>query len=145
MTEQTGTDYQRIADDIRARISSGEYRVGDAIPSTPKLIQQYGVSKTPVRQAVDLLRTEGVLIGQSGKAVYVRAMPDEAAAEMRDLKLLGETVAELKRRTEGYAELREVVYRVEDNLRALYAKQAFTYPDDEQAGGKRRDRAVGHG
>jgi GntR family transcriptional regulator len=144
VAETSGPDYLRITDDIRDRIRSGEYTVGAAIPSTPRLEKQYGVSKTPVRQAVDQLRREGILTGQSGKGVYVKAMPEDAAAEQRDLKALSETVAELKRRTEGYAELEKTVSRLEDNLRELYGKFGYDYRDE----GPREptpERAIGHG
>jgi DNA-binding GntR family transcriptional regulator len=142
VAETSGPDYQRIADDLLERIRSGEYAVGTAIPSTPRLEKQYGVSKTPVRQAVDQLRRDGVLTGQSGKAVYVRAMPDAAAAELRDLRALGEAVAERKCRTEGYTDLEKTVSRLEANLRELYGKTAFDYPDDEDG---QQERMVRHG
>lgn len=85
-----GPSWDVIAKDIRARIASGEYRAGEPIPSTAKLMEQHGTSKGPVRQAVDALKSEGALIGHGGKAVYVTGAPvatDEAdvAAHLRDL------------------------------------------------------------
>lgn len=144
VTETSGPDYQRIADDLLNKIRSGEYPVGAPIPSTPRLEQEYGVSKTPVRQAVDLLRREGVLAGQSGKAVYVRALPDEAAAGARDLKALAGEVAELKRRVHDNGELWEIVSRIEANLRELYAKTAYEYPGEEPSGPP-PERVIRHG
>ena len=143
MTEASGPDYQRIADDIRAKVRSGEYPVGAAIPSTPRLEKQYGVSKTPVRQAVDQLRREGILAGQSGKAVYVRAMPEAAAAEQRDLKALAGQLAELKRRVRDNGELWDFVSRIEANLIELYGKTGFDYPDHEASG--QQERTARHG
>lgn len=145
VTEQGDLDHERVANGILSRIASGEYEVGKLIPSTKQLEQQYRVSQTTARKAVVRLQGEGVLEGRPGKGVAVRAMPDEAALETRDLKALAETVAELKRRTEGYAELEKTVSRLEDNLRNLYARQAFIYPDSEQDSDKRQDRRVGHG
>ena len=145
MTETAGPDYQRVYDDIRSKVSSGEYPVAAAIPSTPKLQEQYGgMSKTPVRQAVDLLKREGVLDGRPGKGVYVKAMPDAAAAGMRDLKAICEQVAELAKRVAGDDELRETVHRIESNLIELYGKTGFTYPADDAMNG-RRERTARHG
>lgn len=141
MTEDAGPFYQRIADDIRARIISGEYQVGAPIPSTPKLEQQHGVSKTAVRQAVEQLRAEGILAGHPGKAVYVRAKPDEAAAGQRDVAALAAEVAELKRRVRDDDDLREIVSRIEDNLVELYGRTGHDYPHPREADGQQKRRA----
>ena len=103
------------------------------------------MSKTPVRQAVDLLRREGVLAGQSGKAVYVKAMPEAAAAEQRDLKALGERVAGLARRLEDYEELRDTVGRLETNLMELYGKTAYDYPGHGDADEQQQHGGARHG
>lgn len=144
MTDAFGPLYQRVADDIRARIISGEYAVGTPIPSTPKLGEQHGVSKTVVRKAVDQLCAAGILAGQPGKAVYVRALPEEAAAGQRDLAALAGEVAELKRRVHGDSELREIVSRIEGNLIELYGKTGYDYPGRETARPE-RDRRTRHG
>lgn len=145
MTDRIGPSHQLVADDIRARITSGEYEVGAPIPSTKKLVAQYEMSPTVVRHAVERLRADGVLIGHPGKAVYVRAKPGDAAVAGRDLKALTETVAELKRRTEGYTELEQAVSRLESNLMDLYARFGFEYSQSRQAGRKQQDEAMSHG
>lgn len=145
VTEHGGPSYQRVADDIRARIISGEYAVGAPIPSTPKLEEQYGVSKTVVRGAVDQLRAAGILAGHPGKAVYVHAVPDEAAAGQRDLKALGKQVAELKERVRDNEELREIVSRIEGNLIELYGKTGYDYPGTSDNGQQEQHRRARHG
>ena len=52
-------DHRRIANDIRARITSGDLRPGDQLPSITQLKQRYGVSATPVKNALLVLQTEG--------------------------------------------------------------------------------------
>jgi GntR family transcriptional regulator len=84
-----GPSWDAIAKDIRARIRSGEYPVGEPIPSTVKLADQYDVSKGPVRQAIDALRAEGILAGRPGKGVYVIAVP---ASDDGDLAALAAQV-----------------------------------------------------
>lgn len=141
MTDRIGPLYQQVADDIRARILRGEYPVGAPIPSTPKLGEQYGVSKTVVRWAVDQLRADGILTGQPGKAVYVKALPEEAAAGRRDLAALAREVAELKRRVRDNSDLHEIVSRIEGNLIELYGMTGNSYPSGE----REPDRRVRHG
>lgn len=80
-----GPSHDVIAKDIRERIRSGEYPVGEPIPSTAALMDQHDVSKGPVRQAIEALKTEGLLLGRPGKGVYVIAIP---ASEDGDLAAL---------------------------------------------------------
>lgn len=63
--------YRRIVDDIKSKIETGELQPGDQLPSMRLLQEQYGVGSTAVRNALLLLRTEGVVEGHQGKGVYV--------------------------------------------------------------------------
>ena len=132
MADIPGPLYQQVADDIRTRIVSGEYPVGTPIPSTLKLGERHGVSQTVVRKAVEQLRDEGVLVGQPGKAVYVKALPEQAAAGRRDLAALADEVAGV----------RDWLTRVETNLMELYGKTGYDYPGESPG---ERDRRIGHG
>jgi len=63
--------YQQLADAIRRQIRSGDLAVGDQIPSEAELIDQYGVGRNTVRQAVGLLRTENLVRTTHGRGTYV--------------------------------------------------------------------------
>src|SRR5690349_19413787 len=100
--------YRHIADDLRARISRGDYPIGAAIPSTSQLCEMYSVSATAARAAVTELRSEGLVRGQPGKAVYVVATPEAITAERvdlddvrRDVDGLSKKVGQLARRVDG--------------------------------------------
>jgi GntR family transcriptional regulator len=67
--------YLDVADDLRKKIAAGTYPVGAEVPSTSRLMEQYEVSVTVVRAAIRELRTEGLVLGQPGKGVYVQAEP----------------------------------------------------------------------
>jgi DNA-binding GntR family transcriptional regulator len=62
---------QRIADELREQIESGTLHPGDKIPSANELMVTYGCSITPVRRAVDQLKTLGLVVGHAGMGVYV--------------------------------------------------------------------------
>lgn len=63
---------QQIIDDIIEMVRSGQLAPGDPIPSAAQLIRQYApISITPVRQAIDHLKTRELLVGAVGRAVYV--------------------------------------------------------------------------
>jgi GntR family transcriptional regulator len=64
--------YIQIADDLRSRIIDGEQRGGDRLPTEAELMADYGVSRIVVRQAIEVLRSEGLVVTQRGKGTYVR-------------------------------------------------------------------------
>lgn len=68
--------YARVADDLRARIVKGTLPVGAELPSTARLMEEFDVSVTVVRAAVRELRSEGLVLGQPGKAVFVQRTPE---------------------------------------------------------------------
>ncbi len=59
--------YRQLAIKLKCDISSGVYRVGDAIPSQLQLGTQFGVSQITVRKAVDLLEQEGYIRKGNGR------------------------------------------------------------------------------
>jgi GntR family transcriptional regulator len=64
--------YRQVARDIREKIQSGEYHAGDQLPSERDLVDSYGVSRPTIRDAVGLLRAEGVLVAEHGRGVFVK-------------------------------------------------------------------------
>jgi GntR family transcriptional regulator len=64
--------HERIADELRRRIATGELRSGDPLPSEHRLCSAYGVSRGTVRQALAALRAEGAIGGGRGKPPVVR-------------------------------------------------------------------------
>jgi GntR family transcriptional regulator len=64
--------YRQVADDLRARIAAGEYQQGARLPSERELIEVYAVSRPTIRDAVGLLRTEGVVIAEHGRGLFVK-------------------------------------------------------------------------
>ncbi len=48
--------YEQIVEQIEARIRNGELKPGDQLPSERELAEQFGVSRTAVREAIKALR-----------------------------------------------------------------------------------------
>lgn len=63
--------YVAIARDLREKISQGELRPGDQIPTEKALMEEYGVSVTAVRSAIQQLRGEGLIVSRQGKGSFV--------------------------------------------------------------------------
>nr|WP_055505518.1 GntR family transcriptional regulator [Nonomuraea pusilla] len=68
-----GPLHERVAADLRRRISAGELPVGSALPSESQLCEQWGASRGPVRQALATLRAEGLIGGGRGRPPVVRS------------------------------------------------------------------------
>jgi GntR family transcriptional regulator len=64
--------YRQIADRLRAAIDSGELRPGDRLPSEAELRQHYNVARMTARQAIQELRSEGRVVAEHGRGVFVR-------------------------------------------------------------------------
>ncbi|MEZ4527659.1 MAG: PLP-dependent aminotransferase family protein [Desulfobacterales bacterium] len=64
--------YQSIAGEIRSRISAGEYRPGEKIPSVRKMAEEFGCSKLTVQKAYEKLKKDGFLENIVGSGSFVR-------------------------------------------------------------------------
>jgi DNA-binding GntR family transcriptional regulator len=71
--------YSQLARLLREKIVGGEFRPGARIPSVPKLTETFGVASMTVRQAIDQLTKEGVVVRERGRGTFVKP-PDVASA-----------------------------------------------------------------
>ncbi|WP_171162021.1 GntR family transcriptional regulator [Streptomyces sp. I05A-00742] len=67
--------YEQIADSLRQRITDGEFRPGDLLPSGRDLCEQWGVSRATVNKALDMLRADGVVVARQGLGCRVTDVP----------------------------------------------------------------------
>src|SRR5918995_41727 len=76
----------QVADMLVEMISSGEYGAGDRLPPERILVEQLGVSRTVVREALNLLETRGLIRVEHGRGAIVSA--DGADALQNNLEFL---------------------------------------------------------
>lgn len=74
MTSREPT-YRLIARRIRDRITTGQLRPGDKLPPQRLLAEEHEVSEILIRQALDILRNEGIIESRRGSGSYVRERP----------------------------------------------------------------------
>jgi len=65
--------YKQVADALRAAIRGGQLKDGQLLPSETELMEQYGVSRNSGRNAVAVLRAEGLVVTEHGRGTFVRA------------------------------------------------------------------------
>jgi GntR family transcriptional regulator, transcriptional repressor for pyruvate dehydrogenase complex len=73
---------ERVAQEIRERILSGELQQGDELPSETQLVSRFGVSRPTLRDALRILETEGLIRvrrGRSGGATVLQPTADRVA------------------------------------------------------------------
>src|ERR1700674_2224928 len=109
--------YEQIVVQIEKRILAGELKLGDHLPSERELAEQFGVSRTAVREAVRALHEKGLLEAHPGRGTFIT---DGASRAMR------RSVDQVLRmdHPEGAASLVEVREILEPEIAALAAVRA---------------------
>ncbi|WP_206343324.1 winged helix-turn-helix domain-containing protein [Streptomyces mesophilus] len=59
--ESARRSHREVADELRARIRSGQLQPGQRMPTQAKLADEFGVERGAVRQALDILKAERLL------------------------------------------------------------------------------------
>ncbi|MFF4526980.1 GntR family transcriptional regulator [Streptomyces bluensis] len=65
--------YQQIADELRHAIETGKFLPGAKIPGENQIMSQYEVARNTARQALAVLRDQGLTEARKGSGIYVRA------------------------------------------------------------------------
>ncbi|AMP16484.1 FadR/GntR family transcriptional regulator [Collimonas pratensis] len=60
-----------VAQELLKKIQTGEFGPGAKLPTEPALSEQFGVSRTVVREAISRLKNEGAVEPRQGSGVYV--------------------------------------------------------------------------
>lgn len=69
--------YAQIADVLRQRVVRGVWPKAARLPTNEELAAEFGVSRVTIRQAVEILTREGVLVAHQGRGTFVVARPNE--------------------------------------------------------------------
>ena len=63
--------YLQVASALRRRIRDGRWAVGDRIATLEALEREFSVARVTVRQAIELLQSEGLLKSHQGRGTFV--------------------------------------------------------------------------
>lgn len=127
----------QLAEQLRYRIASGAYNIGDLLPATRVQAHQLGVSFHTVRKAYRLLADEGLLEAEQGRGYRVSARSPLSNEER--LEQGAAIVRQTLQRLVGLGlDEAEIEYLVQDQLAVLDAaveavKSVFVAPYQEMA------------
>ncbi|MFI0778475.1 FadR/GntR family transcriptional regulator [Streptomyces sp. NPDC021212] len=108
---------------LRAQITSGEWQVGSRIPTEPELVEQLGVARNTVREAVRALAHNGLLDIRQGSGTYVLATSELAGVmHRRFASAEPRHVAELRSALETKAAQLAAERRTEQDVKQLDAQ-----------------------
>ena len=103
---------QVVADVVRERILSGEYEAGARL-AEERLSEQLGISRMPVREALRMLASEGLVTINPRRGASVTAYSDDHARELIEvratLEALNAKLAAQRRDPEQIAELKRIL------------------------------------
>ncbi|MET9623521.1 MULTISPECIES: FCD domain-containing protein [unclassified Streptomyces] len=110
----------QVISELRNQITSGEWPVGSRIPTEPELVEQLGVARNTVREAVRALAHNGLLDIRQGSGTYVLATSELAGVMHRRFAHSDPRhVAELRSTLESSAARLAALRRSERDLRQL--------------------------
>ncbi len=82
--------FERIYQNLEDRIKSGKIKIGGRLPSEMELMREFGVSRQPVRYALDRLEVAGLIYRAQGRGSFVR---ERLAGFGQELQALGHQVS----------------------------------------------------
>lgn len=88
----SGTLSQQVSDDVRQRISSGEFAANERLPSETALAAEYGVSRVTVRTALRTLESQGLIDVRHGSGSFVAGFGSQIRAGIQELRSISETI-----------------------------------------------------
>lgn len=111
---------EQVISELRNQISSGEWPVGSRIPTEPELVEQLGVARNTVREAVRALAHNGLLDIRQGSGTYVVATSELAGVmQRRFADASPRHIAELRATLESSAAKLAARRRTDRDLRQL--------------------------
>ena len=84
---QTSRLYEQIVRQVEELVLTGKLKPGDQLLSERELAQQFGVSRTAVREAIKALREKGLVEAYSGKGTFITNATSQAIRQSLDLMM----------------------------------------------------------
>ena len=136
-SESGRTLVETVREALRDQISSGSYPPGTRLPSEAQMTQEFGVSRTVIREAIASLRADGLVEPRQGAGVFVLAPPAPVELPFQNIDFV---------RISSMIELLELRTAVEAEAAALAAQRRSPAQEERIIGCLREvDRAANAG
>lgn len=110
----------QVIDELRHQITSGSWPVGTRIPTEPELVEQLGVARNTVREAIRALAHNGLLDIRQGSGTFVVATSELAGVmQRRFADAATQDIAELRSTLEAEGARLAAQRRTPQDLRQL--------------------------
>lgn len=132
--------YGQLLDEIMA----GGFPEGARLPTEHQLAQRFAVSRPVVREALQRLQSDGVVMARQGSGTYVQRSPSQRVAELTSELSLHEVLQalELRMALEDLSARLAARHRTEEQLRAIEsARRALGEAFRQGAAAKEADYA----
>lgn len=114
---QSSRLYEQIVEQIEQSVQRGDLKPGDQLPAERELAEQFGVSRTAVREAVKALREKGLVEAYPGKGTFITSGSSNPMRQSIDRMMRSAQVDA----TSSLVEVREIL---EPEIAALAAVRA---------------------
>ena len=65
----------KVVQDLRTLVEKNQMQVGDRLPAERKLCEQLGVSRSSLREAIQQLTSQGMLVSKVGAGTFLQQLP----------------------------------------------------------------------
>lgn len=109
--------YGQLLDEIM----QGLFAAGDRLPTENQLAQRFSVSRPVVREALQRLQSDGVVVARQGSGTYVQRSPSESVAQLTTQLSLHEVLQglELRLALEELSARLAARHRTDEQMRAI--------------------------
>ena len=102
----------QIIESLIAMIANGELKPGDKLPPEPQLMNQFGVGRSSVREAIGALELIGLITVRPGHGTHITESPEKVQSTSIGLSLITIGHDKIRELVEARVELEQVIVRL---------------------------------
>lgn len=102
----------QIIESLIAMMANGELKPGDKLPPEPQLMDQFGVGRSSIREAIGALELIGLITVRPGHGTHIIDSPDKVQSTSIGLSLIAIGHDKIRELVEARFELEQVIVRL---------------------------------
>jgi GntR family transcriptional regulator len=109
--------YVQVADDLRRAIEQGEYQIGQRLPAGRTLANQYQVGLNTAQRAVEVLKSDGLVVSYPSRGVFVSSRENALDAEAEHSQEFVEIMRQIDLLKAGLRDVQQRLHPLEEAIR----------------------------